>query len=476
MKMKENANPVKINDTKWRKLVDPYKEEAFKTLKELVAIPSVLDETTKSEKAPFGKGVDEALAYVAELGKKMGFKVDRCDNYVTELSYGEGDKTLDIYGHCDVVPVKKENWTGDPFTLRLEEGNTMYGRGTSDDKGPALACLYAVKALMDNNMLGGYKLRFLFGGNEENDSLCLKHYFEEMKKDYPTLGFSPDADYPLIYGEKSIYAYKASYPATILGLGNFTIGSALNIVPAEASCEVSLHQEDIKKALPEYLSRHKKVTASFDGKTLKFFGKPYHGSMPWNGVNAGLYMLHFLGEVFGNKTLIDIFYSYHDGMGESFKGNFKNEYFSETSYNVGRIQYDGASLDVYVNVRFPSDMKVKTVLDNVHDKTHANITLLGGSDGFVADPNSDFIKILLNAYQKETGDMESKPLAIGGGTYARESKNSVAFGAQFPNRDYRMHGDDEFFPLSDFYDNMQIYAHAIYDLGEYLKSGKKSKK
>ena len=69
--------------------------------------------------------------------------------------------------------------------------------------------------------------------------------------------------------------------------------------------------------------------------------------------------------------------------------------------------------------------------------------------------------------------MESKPLAIGGGTYARESKNSVAFGAQFPDRDYRMHGDDEFFPLSDFYDNMQIYAHAIYDISEFLRSGKK---
>ena len=468
--MKENAQPVTMKDTKWKKLVDPYKEEAFKTLKELVAIPSVLDPKTQSKEKPFGKGVDDALSYVAELGKKMGFTVDRCDNYVTELTYGEGDKTLDIYVHCDVVPVDKAKWTSDPFQLRLEEGNIMYGRGTSDDKGPSLACLYATKALMDHNMLGGYKLRFLFGGNEENDSLCLKHYFEEMKKPYPTLGFSPDADYPLIYAEKSIYSYTATYPMTILGLENFNLGAALNIVLAEASVDVTLHQDDIRRQLPDYLSRHHKVTATFDGKKLTFIGKPYHGSMPWNGVNAGLYLLHFLGEVFGNSTLVNIFYDYHDGMGEHFGGNFKDQYFTESSYNVGRISYDGTNLVLAVNVRFPAGMDVKKVLDNVSEKTHAKIELLGGSDGYVFDPNSDFVKILLSAYQDETGDRKALPLAIGGGTYARESKNSVAFGAQFPGRDYRMHGNDEFFPLSDFYDNMQIYAHAIYDLSEYLRN------
>ena len=85
---------------------------------------------------------------------------------------------------------------------------------------------------------------------------------------------------------------------------------------------------------------------------------------------------------------------------------------------------------------------------------------------------SDFVKVLMKAYQEETGDLTSKPLAIGGGTYARESKNSVAFGAQFINRDYRMHGHDEFFPLSDFYDNMQIYAHAIDLISQLLREEK----
>jgi succinyl-diaminopimelate desuccinylase len=471
--MRENAEPVKMNDTDWKKLVDPYKEEAFETLKELVAINSVLDKSTATKEKPFGNGVDAALEYVAKLGEKLGFKVDRCDNYVTELTYGEGDKVLDVYAHVDVVPVKEENWTGNPFSLRLVDGNIMYGRGTSDDKGPGLSCLYAIKALMDNNMLGGYKLRFLFGGNEENDSLCLEHYFKEMKKEYPTYGFSPDAEYPLIYAEKSIYAYTADYSVEIKGVKPFSLGTALNVVMAEAECEITEGGETIAKMLPNYLKMHSEVKATFDGKSLKFLGHPYHGSTPWNGVNAGLHMLNFLGDVFGLKLLNDIFEDYNDGMGERFGGNFKDKYFTESSYNVGRIAFDGHKLTIAVNTRFPAGMDSKTVIDNVKALTKADVTLLGGSDGFVADPDSDFIKILLNSYQTETGDYTSKPLAIGGGTYARESRNSVAFGSQFIGRDYRMHGDDEFFPLSDFNDSMQIYAHAVYDLGEYIKTGKK---
>lgn len=471
--MKENAMPVTIKETDYQKLVAPYKEDAFQALKELVSIPSVLDEDTKSEAMPFGKGVDEALNYVAKLGKKLGFSVDRCDNYITELTYGEGEKTFDIYAHCDVVPVKKENWHHDPFLLTLEEGNIRYGRGTSDDKGPGLSCLFAVKALRDNKRLGGYKLRFLFGGNEENDSLGLKHYFHALNKGYPTLGISPDADYPLIYAEKSIYAYEADYHIELPLVEEFALGAALNIVLASATVTLKGELDRAKILAEKYKADYPKVKISFDGNKITFLGHPYHGSRPWNGVNAGLHLLNFLGILFDKPELSEIFKDYEDGRGTHFGGNFKNVHFTESSYNVGRIDYKENKLSLFVNVRFPSDRKVETVRDNLKKHDNANYTLLGGSDGFVADPESDFVKILLKSYQDETGDTKSKPEAIGGGTYARESKNSVAFGSQFPGRDYRRHGDDEFFPLSDFYDSRQIYAHAIDKISEYLRTGKK---
>lgn len=470
--MKENAEPIKILETKWRELVAPYKEEAFNELKNLIAIDSVLDESTATESMPFGKGVETALAYVAKLGERLGFHVDRCDNYVTELTYGEGEKTLDIYAHVDVVPVNKEKWTNNPFELVLKEGNVMYGRGTSDDKGPGIACLYAVKALMDHNMLGGYRLRFLFGGNEENGSLCLEHYFKTMHKEYPTVGFSPDAEYPLIFAEKSIYAYESVNFVNIPFVEEFHLGSALNIVLAEADCTIHKPESEIKVALEKYLQSHPEIRATLEGEHLTFIGKPCHGSTPWNGVNAGLHMLNFLGDFLGIKHLNEIFDQYNDGMGNNIGGNYKDEYFSETSYNVGKISYQDGKLILSVNLRFPAGMDVDKILTNVCGQTHAIIKNLGGSDGFIMNPDSDLVRILMKAYQEETGDLESKPMAIGGGTYARESKNSVAFGAQFLHRDYRMHGNDEFFPLSDFYDNMQIYANAVYHLSELLRDTK----
>lgn len=470
--MKENYTPMTMAKSDYRKMVEPYKEEALKTLKEYVDIDSVYDESTITKEHPFGQGVENALSYVAKLGEKLGFHVDRCDNYVTELTYGEGDKTFDIYAHSDVVPVIKKNWTKKPFEL-IEEDGVLYGRGTCDDKGPGLACLYAVKALMDNNRLGGYKMRFLFGGNEERDSLCLEHYFHTMKKGYPTLGISPDADYPLIYAEKSIYAYNADYEVKIPNVKDFHLGDALNIVLSEVEVELDEDEKKVDESLKEYLKEYPKLQARFESGRLWMKGIPAHGSMPYLGINAGLHLIDFLGRLYHIDLLSRIAEMYFDGLGKKFHGDFTDEYFKETSYNVGRIGYEKGHLTLSVNFRFPASMDIKTLLEKVSKLTSSKLTLLGGSQGFVSDPKSDFVQILLHSYQKETNDYESKPLAIGGGTYARESKNSVAFGAAFPGRDYRMHGDDEYFPISDFFDNMQIYAHAIDDISEYLRSGKK---
>ena len=468
--MKENATPMTMRDTEYKKLVEPYKDEAFKAYKELVAIDSVNDPSTVTKEKPFGEGVDKALAYVASLGKTLGFEVDRCDGYATELTYGKGEKTLDIYAHCDVVPVSRQDWKHEPFAI-TQEGNVLYGRGTSDDKGPGLACLFAIKALLDKGRLDGIRTRVIFGGDEERGSACLEHYFHDLKKGYPTYGFSPDADYPLIYGEKSIYAYEAVYNIE-LDVEPFAWGDALNIVIDKASCVLKSRIEEANILAKRFAERNKDIQLSIEGNVVKVIGIPYHGSMPWNGKNAALYLLKFLGYLYDEKGARDVFDQYISGKGEAFRGDYKDNDFDCTSYNVGKVVYDGSELKLYVNLRFPATILKDDVIENVAVNTGAGITCLGGSDGFVMDKNSSFVKTLLSAYQEETGDKESQPMAIGGGTYARESRNSVAFGAQFPGRDYRMHGNDEFFPLSDFYDNMQIYAHAVDSLVKMMKEEK----
>lgn len=183
------------------KLAEKYYDLAIDSLKKWIQIDSTFDESTVTELAPFGKGVQKALEYIASLAEKDGFNVDRCDGYCTEISYGEGP-LIAIYAHCDVVPVSGK-WKFPPFSATIED-DIMYGRGTSDDKGPAIASYYALKLLRDNNLINGYKVTLVIGGNEECGSRCLEHYFHSLHKPYPSYGFTPDGDFPLIYGEKML--------------------------------------------------------------------------------------------------------------------------------------------------------------------------------------------------------------------------------------------------------------------------------
>ena len=240
----------------------------------------------------------------------------------------------------------------------------------------------------------------------------------------------------------------------------------------KASCVLRSRLEEAKTLAKRFADKHNGLQIHLDGDKVSVIGVPCHGSTPWNGKNAALYLLCFLGYLYDENKAREIFNQYLSGKGESFRGDFKDADFDCTSYNVGKVTYDGKTLKLYVNLRFPATIDKEDVIQNVALNTGAQVTLLGGSDGFVIDKNSPFVQALVKAYREETGDEESKPLAIGGGTYARESRNSVAFGAQFLNRDYRMHGNDEFFPLSDFYDNMQVYAHAIDNLVQLMKEEK----
>ena len=152
-----------------------YYEEALDKLISFLKINSIYDEKTISEDAPFGKGVKEALDYIASLALENGFNVDYCDHYCTEISYGEG-KLLDIYAHADVVPVSAD-WVHSPFEPVIENGK-LYARGSSDDKGPAIAAFYALKMLKDIDLIKGYKVRIVIGGDEERGSGSLEEYFQ----------------------------------------------------------------------------------------------------------------------------------------------------------------------------------------------------------------------------------------------------------------------------------------------------------
>lgn len=452
-----------MEKTEFYKKAEVIYQEALDTLKQIVSINTIYDETSVTSKTPFGQGVENGLEFLANLAKQMGFNVDRCDNYVDEFTCGDlsSNNIIDIYAHCDVVPVSK-NWKTDPFYPTIKDG-IMYARGSSDDKGPLVASLYALKILKDQYDISNCKIRFIVGGDEERNSACLEHYFHKLNKPYPRYGFSPDADYPLIYAEKGIFSYKASYKIDLPGISSFKFGRALNVVLDEVNLDVSnLKLDDI---INKYSQKYPEVQIKCENNILSIKGKPSHGSLPWQGVNAGLHLLNLLSGYYQNNLLNKIFEDYRFGDGKNFHGNYSSNHFADSSYCVGKIEYSNSILTIYVNMRLPENVLTLDAIKNVKENTSCDkVELLSSSEGFIIDPNSDFVKVLLKAYQDETGDYNSKVLAIGGGTYSRESKNTVAFGMQFPGIDTLMHQDGEYLRLDDFKKSIAIYLNALYNL------------
>ena len=434
-----------------------YHREMIKELKELIKIPSVYDESTKTDKMPFGKAVDDALAYVAGMGERYGFKVDRCDGYATELTIGEGDKTIGIFAHADVVPASGK-WDNNPFDPVIHHGK-IFGRGTSDDKGPFVAAFFATKALEKAGLLKGYKVRIVVGGDEERGSKCLDHYFLKLNKPAPDYGFTPDSDFPLIFGEKGISDFFCELKMNIPGVKSIKGGVATNAVCDRV--EIELDDVEGMKNYCEYGGIQHEIT----GKTLIIYGKSAHGSTPELGDNAALKTMLAVGNVFNVPALVELGTKLSDTTGKSFDGFAESKLLGQTTYCVGKISYKEGMLDFTVNFRYPENIERTAFMINFDNHFNTLTIMSEESPALLYDPESDLVKTLLKAYRKETHD-RTKPLTTGGGTYAKHAKNTIAFGALFPKRPSTMHEPNEEMPIKDIYKSAAIYARAIKMLGK----------
>ena len=455
----------------FKKLAKNYEHNAVLTLQDLVKINSVYDQKTVTPATPYGKGVDQALSAFLTIAQEHGFKTEKTLNRCAEVAYGEKGPLIGVYAHLDVVPATGK-WDNPPFEAKIiGEGKEkkMIGRGTSDDKGPLVAAYYAMKLLKDNGLIDGYRVRLVAGGDEERGSSCLEHYFAEAKKEDCALGFTPDADFPLIYAEKGIvhgHFLKSIDLSPIVAIEG---GAAYNAVCDKVMVTMTANKK-VKAAFKADPSLGDYSEEGMLGIAV-FKGKSAHASTPELGESAIAKAFLTLGTALDNPFLskLGLFVSSTDG--SVFGGEHTAVELGKSTYCSGMVKYDSNkhSLSLSLDYRFGEKVDYEANIKKAEDYLDMNFAKASYTAPLLYDKKSTLVSTLMKSYRHMTHKFFDKPMAIGGGTYAKEAKNTVAYGSAFKNHPGDIHSPNEYIYLDDFFAQIAIYADAIYQLGKAAK-------
>lgn len=422
-------------------------------LTESIRIPSVKSECTSN--LPFGYDVDKALRHAVKCAEKMGFKTFYGNGYYGYAEIGEGEELIGILCHVDVVPAGVESdWEYPPFEGVIEN-DFLYGRGTLDDKGPLFACLYAMKKLRDNYPNLGKRIRLIIGADEENNWGCINKYkeFEEI----PTCGFSPDAEFPVVNGEKGILHVMLKSPKLNV---NYKVsgGYVVNAVPDKCSYE----GESIELIIAQLEKENFKYKV--EGSKVTVIGRAAHASVNWLGINAISQMCKVVAKV--KKDLVAMFIA--DKIGEDphcrkiFGINEENEA-NDYTVNPGIIRINENTSDITIDIRCPITQNVENTLLTLKDeadKYGLKIQALRSEKSLYVSPSDSIVKKLSDAYRMVIKE-GYEPVIMGGGTYAKAFERFVAFGPLFPGEEDTAHCLNEKISLKSLYKFTQIYYLAI---------------
>ena len=454
--------------------IDSQRSNILEDIAALVEIPSVKGES--ADGSPFGKYPALALKKALEMCRKSGFAVKNISNAIGFADMNDLPLELGIFAHADVVAAGS-GWNSDPFRLTYKDG-VIYGRGVSDDKGPAVAALYAMKAIKELGIPLKKNVRLIIGSDEECGSSDLEYYFNSEPT--PLYSFSPDAEFPLINTEKGRFAPEFSAhindneESTFPRILYFRGGHAANVVPDSATVKIAgADAQSIAEAI-RISEQHTQAafTADYaDGiATITAAGKLAHASVPETGNNAVTALLYLLKSIILAHckstslfcSLADMF-PHNDTYGRAIGIACEDEISGKLTCSLDMLRFDGKTLTGCFDARTPmcsTKQNTTEPLCRLFDKAGFEIDKLNFSEPHHVSPELPFVKTLLSAYEKYTGQ-KGECIAIGGGTYVHNIKNGVAFGSIMPGVNTNMHGANESMPFEDIITAAKIYAEVI---------------
>lgn len=461
------------------RLVDSYRDELIENIRKWIAIPSVQGEPA-GENAPFGAEVRKMLDTALADGARFGFEVRDIDGYAGDITLGSGEQTMGMLAHLDVVPLG-DGWKHDPLGGEIDDGR-LYGRGTTDDKGPALCALYAMRAVKEAGIPLKHGVRLILGCDEETGMSDMRHYASKVKM--PDYGFSPDAEFPVINIEKGGVNLRLSKvtggeAGAAIPVYSLYAGERPNVVPAEASAVVGLNGltlDALNDRLADIAARHDRFSlnavAEGEGRAkIIATGVNGHAAMPWSGVNAAGMLLVALSELGAGGGSREAIAMLAEAVGMDYTGEAlgiacRDELSGELTCSLGILRYDGNEISALLDIRYPLCANEETMLGQAAKRVAPagmSVCCASSHTPLHVPAESRIVQGLLKVYHEVTG-LDAYTIAIGGGTYSRMMPNTVAFGVCFPGDMDVCHIADEYIDLDKMMLGVKIFAHAIAEL------------
>lgn len=460
-----------------RAFLDAHRDEMIEDIKTLVRIDSSRAEAQEGK--PYGPGAAQALEETTGILERYGFQVNNCENYAIDTSLcGDKELGLDILAHLDVVP-GGDGWTKTTPFEPIEENGVLYGRGTADDKGPAMAALFAMRAVKELGIELKKDVRLILGSDEECGSSDIKYYFG--KNTHAPMTISPDADFPLVFLEKgslrTSFETKTEIEAALPRVNRIQSGIKVNVVPAKADAEVEGLTIPEMEAYAQKTEQETgaKITLTEQGSVVLVHvdGVSAHAAGPMDGINALTALLTFLTalplaasqntELL--KRVVKLF-PHGDFYGGGLGVNLEDEVSGKTTLTLDMFHLDENSMGGTFDSRTctsANESNTKAVVEQKLTEagfTHDNCPL---NPPHYVPKDSTLVQTILAAYTEVTGEVR-EPIAIGGGTYVHHIENGVACGCADPAVDNHMHGPDEFALVEQLLMSAEVFAGIIIKL------------
>lgn len=459
-------------ETKIDQFIADNKQNILNDIAKLVRFNSVSEETGDPA-VPFGQGCKDVLDEALSICEGMGFAVKNYDYYAGSASIGDKEKEIGLLGHLDVVP-SGHGWTHDPFDMIIKDGY-IYGRGVSDDKGPTVLGLYAMKCLKELGVPLNYTYRMFMGCSEEKGMKDVPYYQAHEKM--PVFAFTPDADFAVCIGEKGIMSFQVTAPTDKKTILSVSGGTASNAVCDET---VVVLQGVSEADLGDYSKDRFTVETVAEGIRITAKGKTSHAAKPEDSLNATWLVFQLIQnlpqlsplEAQAAKGIVSMLSDYN-GVGIGM--DCEDAVSGKLTHISGLVSSNDEGIVLDFNIRYPVTFKGADLIErmiphvqNLGFRVHVE------EDAQPSYRPADTLEVhaLLSAHDAVTGT-KGEPYTIGGGTYARHFPNAVAFGPHFeemPNPAGEgkggEHMPDECTSIDYAMKAVKIYIFALLNLNE----------